>query len=67
MNVKLLKSKMALNNDNNKTLAKKLKITPSAISYKMNGKNKFNTKQMNFIRKEYNLSEVEFVEIFIKE
>ena len=42
MNVKLLKSKMALNNDNNKTLAKKLNITPSAISYKMNGKNKFN-------------------------
>ena len=67
MNVKLLKSTMALNNDNNKTLAKKLNITPSAISYKMNGKNKFNTKQMNFIRKEYNLSEVEFVEIFIKE
>lgn len=66
MDKALLKSKMALNSDNNKTLAKKLKITPSACSYKVNGVNKFTIKEMNFIREEYNLSDSEFIAIFIK-
>ena len=49
MNKNLLKSKMALNNDNNKTLAEKIGITPSAFSYKLNNKNKFTTSHIECI------------------
>ena len=37
MRKNFLKSKMSLHEDNNKTLAHKLKITPSAFSRKING------------------------------
>ena len=40
----LLKSKMSLHEDNNKTLAHKLKITPSAFSRKINGSSNFTIK-----------------------
>lgn len=60
----LLKSKMSLHEDNNKTLAHKLKITPSAFSRKINGSSNFTIEEMKFIRKEYGLSDVEFLDIF---
>ena len=50
MNKNLLKSKMILNNDNNKTLAEKLKITSGTFSSKLNNKNNFTLEEMNYIR-----------------
>ena len=64
MKKNLLKSKMSLYEDNNKTLAKKLNITPSAFSRKINGSSNFTIEEMKFIRKEYGLSDVEFLDIF---
>ena len=64
MKKNLLKSKMSLHEDNNKTLAHKLKITPSAFSRKINGTSNFTIEEMKFIRKEYELSDVEFLDIF---
>ena len=64
MRKNLLKSKMSLHEDNNKTLAHKLKITPSAFSRKINGSSNFTIEEMKFIRKEYGLSDVEFLDIF---
>lgn len=64
MKKNLLKSKMSLCEDNNKTLAKKLNITPSAFSRKINGSSNFTIEEMKFIRKEYGLSDVEFLDIF---
>ncbi|WP_455046225.1 XRE family transcriptional regulator [Leptotrichia trevisanii] len=66
MNKKLLKSKMSLYGDNNKSLAKKLEITQSAMSYKINGNNKFNPKEMIYIKSEYKLSDEEFFNIFFE-
>ena len=60
----LLKSKMNLHGENNKTLAHKLKTTPSAFSRKINGSSNFTIEEMKFIRKEYGLSDVEFLDIF---
>ncbi|BBM51578.1 hypothetical protein JMUB3935_0545 [Leptotrichia trevisanii] len=64
MKKKILKSKMSLYEDNSKTLAKKLNITPSALSRKINGSSNFTIEEMKFIRKEYGLSDVEFLDIF---
>ena len=66
MKKKILKSKMSLYEDNNKTLAKKLNITPSALSRKINGSSNFTIEEMKFIRKEYGLSDIEFLNIFFK-
>lgn len=64
MKINLLKSKMSLYGDNNKKLAEKLNITPSAFSRKINGSSNFTIEEMKFIRKEYRLSDVEFLSIF---
>ncbi len=56
---------MSLHEDNNKTLAHKLKITLSAFSRKINGTSNFTIEEMKFIRKEYELSDVEFLDIFL--
>ena len=66
VNKNLLKSKMVLNNDSNKTLASKLNITEGSMSNKINSKNKFTPEEMNFIREDYNLTDVEFIDIFFK-
>ena len=66
MNKPLLKSKMALNNDNNSTIAEKLGITSRSYSNKLNSKNNFTVKEMNNIRKLYGLTDKEFIEIFIE-
>ena len=58
VNKNLLKSKMVLNNDSNKTLASKLNITEGSMSNKINSKNKFTPEEMNFIREDYNLTDV---------
>ena len=59
-----VKSKMSLHEDNNKTLAHKLKITSSAFSRKINGSSNFTIEEMKFIYKEYDLSDIEFLDIF---
>lgn len=64
MDKKILKSKMSLYSDNNKTLASKLNITPSAMSRKINGKSDFNIEEMKFVKKEYMLTNEEFIKIF---
>ena len=66
VNKSLLKSKMALNNDNNKTLSEKMQLTQSNFSSKLNSKNNFTDEEKNFIRLEYNLTDTEFVEIFFQ-
>jgi hypothetical protein len=66
VNKNLLKSKMILNNDSNKTLASKLNITEGSMSNKINSKNKFTPEEMNFIREDYNLTDVEFIDMFFK-
>ena len=66
VNKNLLKSKMVLNNDSNKTLASKLNITEGSMSNKINSKNKFTPEEMNFIREDYNLTDVEFIDMFFK-
>ena len=66
VNKNLLKSKMILNNDSNKTLASKLNITEGSMSNKINSKNKFTPEEMNFIREDYNLTDVEFINMFFK-
>ena len=57
---------MILNNDSNKTLASKLKKTEGSMSNKINSKNKFTPEEMNFIREDYNLTDVEFIDMFFK-
>ena len=64
MKVNLLKSKMSLYGYNNKKLAEKLNITPSALSRKINGSSSFNVEEMRYIRKEYQLTDEEFIDIF---
>ncbi|VTX68842.1 Uncharacterised protein [uncultured Leptotrichia sp.] len=64
MKKNLLKSKMSLHGDNNKTLSHKLNITPSAFSRKINGSSNFTIEEMKFIRKKYRLSDIEFLDIF---
>lgn len=64
MKVNLLKSKMSLYGDNNKKLAEKLNITPSALSRKINGSSSFNVEEMRYICKEYQLTDEEFIDIF---
>ena len=66
VNKNLLKSKMILNNDSNKTLASKLNITEGSMSNKINSKNKFTPEEMNSIREDYNLTDVEFIDMFFK-
>jgi len=36
------------------------------MSNKINSKNKFTPEEMNFIREDYNLTDVEFIDIFFK-
>ena len=55
---------MSLYGDNNKKLAEKLNITPSALSRKINGSSSFNVEEMRYIRKEYQLTDEEFIDIF---
>jgi len=66
INKNLLKSKMVLNNDNNKTLASKLNITEGSMSNKINSKNRFTPEEMDFIRKDYDLTDIEFIDMFFK-
>ena len=66
MKTKFLKSKMVLYGDTNLTLSQKLKISPATLSSKVNAKNKFTTEEMNSIRLLYNLTDREFIEIFIE-
>lgn len=64
MNVNLLRSKMALNGDNQVALAEALEITPNTLCFKMAEKNDFKVSELDIIVKRYNLSGDEIKEIF---
>lgn len=66
-NINLLKSKMALAGDNQKSLANLLGVTTSAVNYKLNGNVRFSVDEISAIAKRYNLTNDEIVEIFMCE
>ena len=64
MDVNLLKSKMALNGDNQVELSDALDITPNALSFKMKQKNDFKQSEIDIIAKRYDLTGDEIKQIF---
>lgn len=64
MDKKELLSKMAKHGDNQSELAKFLGLTQSALSARMNGHTDFRQKEMNAIRKRYDLSADDMEAIF---
>ena len=66
MNTALLKSKMALRGDSQTSLAQKMGIAIVTLSLKMTGQRNFTQGEIDFIRKEYNLTPEEVCEIFFE-
>lgn len=66
MNIALLKSKMALHGDSQTALARKMGIANVTLCLKMNGQVDFKQSEIDFIRKEYGLTQKELFEIFFK-
>lgn len=64
MNINLLKSKMALNGDNQVRLAEALNITKNAMCKKLQEKNEFKRSEIEIIAKRYQLTSDEIKEIF---
>lgn len=66
MNIRLLKSKMVLADDNVTTLAEYLGQSAGNLFKKLNGSTAFSLQDVSAIRERYNLSNAEVYEIFIK-
>ena len=66
MNTALLKSKLALHGDSQSALARKMGIAIVTLSLKMTGQRNFTQGEIDFIRKEYNLTPEEVCEIFFE-
>lgn len=64
MNIKLLKSKMALNNDKQYVLATALGVSENSITHKLAGKTPFKTREIEIIATRYELTGDEIKEIF---
>ena len=64
MNTKLFKIKMIENNDTQAILAEVLDLPQSAISARINGKIDFRQNEINLLRKRWNLSDSDTVDIF---
>lgn len=64
MKVQLLKSKMALYGDDQKTLAKEMGVTENTLRWKLQGKFDFKTSEIEFIGRRYELTISELCEIF---
>ena len=64
MKVQLLKSKMALYGDDQKTLAKEMGVTENTLRWKLQGKFDFKTSEIEFIGRRYELTVSELCEIF---
>ena len=67
MNTQLFKIYMVKNNDTQTTLASYLGIPQSALSARINGKIGFRQNEINAIRKRWNLSDQETVDIFFND
>jgi len=67
MNTLLFKSYMVKNNDNQTTLSAFLGIPQSALSARINGKISFRQNEINAIRKRWNLTDAETVDIFFND
>lgn len=64
MNMKLLRSQMLMHDDTQVKLAEALGLPQSAISMRMTGKIDFRQNEMEAIRKRYQLTPDQVVEIF---
>ena len=64
MNKPLMKAVIVKNNDTQGSLAKALDLPQSALSHRINGIVDFRLSEINCIRKRYNLTAEETVEIF---
>lgn len=64
MNKTLFKIFMIKNRDNQTTLAKAMGMAQSALNDRINGKTEFRANEINFIRKRWNLTDQEVVDIF---
>ena len=67
MNTTLFKIHMMKNNDNQVKLSEDMGLAQSALNMRINGKMQFRQNEINFIRKRYNLSDQDTVEIFFSE
>lgn len=67
MNSKLFKIHMLRNNDTQAILAEVLELPQSAISARINGKTEFRQNEINAIRKRWDLSNTDTVDIFFEE
>lgn len=67
MNSKLFKIHMLRNNDTQAILAEVLELPQSAISARINGKTEFRQNEINTIRKRWDLSNTDTVDIFFEE
>lgn len=64
MNTIEFRIQMVKNHDNQVELAKDMGMAQSALSMRINGKIEFRQNEINFIRKRYNLSDQETIDIF---
>ena len=64
MNKALMKAVIAKNNDTQEALAHALNLPQSAVSNRINGKIDFRVSEITRIRKRYNLTAKETVDIF---
>lgn len=67
MNATLFNIQMVKHNDTQSKLAEAMGMAQSALSARINGKIEFRQNEINFIRKRYDLSEQETVDIFFAE
>jgi len=67
MNTTLFKMHMVKNNDTQARLAEDMNLPTSALNMRINGKIQFRQNEINFIRKRYNLSDQETVDIFFSD
>ena len=67
MNTQLFRIYMVKNNETQKTLAEALNLPQSAVSARINGKTVFRQNEINIIRKRWNLSDKETVDLFFAE
>ena len=64
MNATLLRMHMVANNDTQTELSRDMGIAQSALSMRINGKTEFRQNEINFIKKRYNLSDKDTIDIF---
>lgn len=64
MNTMQLRCKMLINHDTCNTLADKLGLSTKSVQNKLNGKNEWTLRELKDLRKIYNLTDADVIEIF---